>query len=150
MRKLLTVALAGAMLLVGCGGDSEEAEDIPAPGAGVNTTAGAHDHSGGAVDASCNPSGTAVTVTARDTKFSSSCLAAPANQAFTIALDNRDALPHNIAILQSHSATSTMARLEIFQGPGTQTLNVSALPPGQYAFHCEVHPAQMSGVFVVK
>ncbi len=152
MRKLWMLALAGALVMVGCGGDSEVAEDIPAPGAGasVTTMGGAHDHGGGAVDASCNPSGTAVSVTASGTKFNTQCLAAPANQAFTISLDNKDTLPHNIAILESHSATSSMAKIEVFQGPGVQTINVGPLRPGNYAFHCEVHPQAMSGVFVVK
>ncbi|MFP5320082.1 MAG: cupredoxin domain-containing protein [Acidimicrobiia bacterium] len=153
MRKLWMLALVSALVLAGCGGDAEEAEDIPAPGpgAGANTMAGGHDHGGAAVDASCNPSGTTVSVTASQTRFNTQCLAAPANQAFTISFDNRDAgVAHNIAILESHSATTTMAKLEIFQGPGVQTLNVGPLRPGTYAFHCEVHPQAMSGVFVVK
>ena len=152
MRKLWMLALVGALAMAGCGGDSEEAEDIPAPGPGANVTmaGGAHDHGGAAVDATCNPSGTTVSVTATGTKFNTQCLAAPANQAFTISLDNKDPLPHNIAILESHSATTTMAKLEVFQGPGVQTINVGPLRPGTYAFHCEVHPQAMSGVFVVK
>jgi len=151
MRKLWMLALVGALAMAACGGETEEAEDIPAPGPGAaDTMGGAHDHGGAAVDASCNPSGTQVSITASDTKFDTQCLAAPANQAFTISLDNKDTLPHSIAILESHSATSTMAKLEVFQGPGVQTINVGPLPPGTYAFHCEVHPQQMSGVFVVK
>jgi plastocyanin len=154
MRKLLMLALAGALVMAGCGGDTEEAEDIPAPGAGNSATTmgmgGAHDHGGAAVDASCNPSGTTVSVTASGTKFNTQCLAAPANQAFTISLDNKDNLPHNIAILESHSAATSMAKIEPFQGPGVQTINVGPLRPGNYAFHCEVHPQAMSGVFVVK
>lgn len=152
MRKLAMLVVACALVTAGCGGDSEEAEDIPAPGASGTTTGmgGAHDHGGAAVDASCNPSGATVSVTASGTKFNTQCLAAPANQGFTLSLDNKDTLPHNIAILESHSATSSMAKIEVFQGPGVQTINVGPLRPGQYAFHCEVHPQLMSGVFVVK
>ena len=47
-------------------------------------------------------------------------------------------------------ATEVLFRAEIFQGPKVETLRVSALRPGIYAFHCEVHPGQMSGTFVVK
>lgn len=150
MRKLWILALVGSLALAGCGGNAEEAEDIPAPGPGASasTMPGA---GGAAVAATCDPSGTSLSVTASQTKFDKQCLAAPANQAFTISLDNRDAgVPHNIAILEGHSATATMAKLDIFQGPGVQTLNVGPLRPGTYAFHCEVHPQAMSGVFVVK
>ncbi|HVL28806.1 MAG TPA: cupredoxin domain-containing protein [Acidimicrobiales bacterium] len=151
MRKLWTIALVGALVLAGCGGDSEVADDILAPGPGANTTHGhGHDHAGQPVDATCEPSGTTVAVVASGTAFNSRCLAAPANQAFTINFDNRDNLPHNIAILESHSAATALARLEVVPGPGTQTLNVGPLRPGQYAFHCDVHPQLMSGVFVVK
>ncbi len=150
MRKFWMVALAGAVVLAGCGGDSEVADDIPAPGASATTVAGGHAHGGAPVDASCSPSGNTVSVVASGTKFNTSCLAAPANQAFTISLDNRDNVAHNIVVLENHSSTQTMARLEGFQGPGTQTLNVGPLRPGTYAFHCEFHPLQMSGAFVVK
>ena len=145
MKRTAVVVTAAAMLvLVSCGGGGgSEDEDIAAPSA---TTAMSH----GGPDASCSPSGTTVSVVASGTMFSTSCLAAPANQQFTISYDNRDSIAHNIVILESHTATSTLFRADIFAGPKTSTFNVGALRPGTYAFHCEVHPSVMQGTFVVK
>lgn len=150
-RKAWTVALVAMLALVGCGGDSEEAEDIPAPGAGATTMPGGHTHGGGAADTSCTPSGTTVSVVASGTKFQSECLAAPADQAFTVSFDNKDSgLTHNIVFLESHTATSVMFRADPFTGPGVRTFNAGPFRPGTYAFHCEIHPNAMSGAFVVK
>ena len=98
---------------------------------------------------SCKPAGAALTLTASGTKFNTNCLAAPAGQAFTIAFDNKDSVNHNIQILASHSASEAMFDAELIPGNGVKTLNVKALPAGTYAFHCKIHPGQMSGTFVV-
>jgi plastocyanin len=37
----------------------------------------------------------------------------------------------------------------IVSGVRTTTYRVSPLPPGTYGFRCDVHPAQMTGTFVV-
>ena len=143
MRKAPVLAAAAMLILVACGGGGGEEEDIAAPSA---TTMAGH----GAGAASCSPSGTTITVVASNTTFGSECLAAPANQPFTISYDNRDSVSHNIAILESHTATSVLFRADIFPGPKTMTFNVAALRPGTYAFHCEVHPGVMQGTFIVK
>ena len=44
-----------------------------------------------------------------NTAFDASCLAAPANEAFTIDFDNMDAgVPHNISIYTDASATTLL------------------------------------------
>ena len=91
-----------------------------------------------------------MSITASGTKFDKDCLAAPANQAFTINYDNKDQLAHNIVILESHSATDAMFKADLFRGPATKTFNVPPLSPGTYAFHSDSNPAQMSGTFIVK
>lgn len=151
------MALAG-LVLAGCGGGGGEDQVVSAPttrAGGTNTTAaagGADEHADhmGNPTADCSPAGTTLTITVSATKFDRNCLAAPANQAFTINYDNKDQLGHNIAILESHMATDVLYRAEIFRGPRVAALNVGALKPGTYAFHCEVHPQLMSGTFVVK
>ena len=138
------------LVLVGCGGGSDDDVD-PLAGAppAADEHAGHTDHAGNAT-AHCEPGGTSLTLTATGTKFNTNCLAAPADRPFTINFDNKDSLPHNIQILASHSASESLFDGEIIQGPGIKTLNVPGLKAGTLAFHCKIHPGQMSGTFVVK
>ena len=154
MRRPAAVALIAAMALVGCGGGTDDSDETAGGGSSGTTTAMGGmphptDHVGNPTS-TCSPSGPSVAITVNGTKFDKDCYAAPASQAFTIVYDNKDGLAHNIAILESHTASDVLFRAEIFQGPRAQTFNVGALRPGTYAFHCEVHPAQMSGTFIVK
>lgn len=130
------------------GGGSGGEEDVGVPGPATTMGAG-HAMSGGAM-ADCAPAGSTVAVVASATKFNATCLAAPANQAFTLSFDNRDSISHNLVILESHTASDVLFRAEIFTGPKATMFNVPALKPGTYAFHCEVHPSVMTGTFVVK
>lgn len=118
---------------------------MPGMGAG-----GEHaDHAGNATS-TCSPSGTTLTLTASGTKFNTDCLAAPASQGFTVNFDNKDSLTHNIQILESHSASEALFDSGVLPGPGVKSLSVPALKPGTFAFHCKIHPGQMSGTFIVK
>lgn len=155
MRKSFAVVAASALLLGACGGgDSESATEAGARGetTAVPSTTGGDGHAGHAESAptDCSPSGTTVAVVASDTKFDTDCLAAPANQAFTLSYDNRDTIAHNIVFLESHDATDVMFRADIFTGPKKSTFEVPAMSSGTYAFHCEVHPSVMTGTLVVK
>src|SRR5687768_7245164 len=78
-------ALTLCVALVACGGGDTAAGPTPAT-------------SPSETGPSCVPSGTALTIAAKDLAFDSNCLAAPANQPFTIALDNQEAVLHNVAI----------------------------------------------------
>ena len=151
MRRLVALAALLVVSVAGCGGGSDDSDPLAGgPGGGAAGDHAGHTDHGGNATSTCEPSGTTLSITASGTKFDKNCLAAPANQAFTINYDNKDQLAHNIAILQSHSATEAMFKAEVFRGPELKTLNVNGLRPGTYAFHCEVHPGQMSGTFIVK
>ena len=159
-RRIATVAVLGALLLAACGsgddptlgaGTGEEAGEpgaTSAPGATPAHGGGTADTAGGATPA-CSPSGDALAVTAKGIAWNTDCLAVAAGQPFTIALDNQDTVPHNVAILPGHSSTEVLFRGELLQGPGQTTYQVPALSPGTYVFHCEVHPGAMRGTFVV-
>ncbi len=161
MRKLSVLLVAGALLLGACGDDDDSGDALSTGDDGAQaaqTTMDPNmagmpgmDHSGHQTSA-CEPSGTSLTITASGRKFDKDCLAAPADQNFTIAYDNKDAgTNHNIVVLRSHTDTGQpLFRAPLIQGPKTETLNVNGLPAGTYAFHCEVHPSAMSGSFVVK
>ncbi len=160
MRRLFAVALMGLLVLglTGCGDDDETTTE--SGGSSTATTMGdmkdmpgmsmgdhAGDHGGAAT---CEPSGTSLSIVASGTKFDKDCLAAPANQAVTISFENKDTINHSLVILKSHTAMEPIARADVFTGPKTITLTVPGQPPGTYAFHCEVHPSVMMGTFVVK
>lgn len=130
--KKLWLAAAAALILSACGGPPPTEERHHTPKA-----------------AACSPAGTALTVVAKDTAFDRKCLAAPAGTAFTIAFDNQESLPHNVAILTEKDGDKLFTG-EIFTGPKNTTYQVGALEPGTYHFHCDVHPTQMEGTFVVE
>ena len=83
------------------------------------------------------PAVDAIVVVAKDLKFSTASIAAPADEAFQIILDNQESAPHNIAIKDAAGA-------EKFKGEivtSTKiTYDVPALAAGAYEFWCEVHP----------
>ena len=150
MRRLVALAAVLALFLVGCGSESDESDPL-AGGDSSQTTMPADmhaDHSGNPTS-TCSPSGTTLTITASGTKFNTDCLAAPANQAFTVNYENKDQIAHNLTILESHSASEALFDAGLIQ-PGTKTLNVQALKAGTFAFHCKIHPGQMSGTFIVR
>ena len=88
-------------------------------------------------------------VTAEGIKFLESTLTAPAGQPLTIVFENKDPVPHNIAIFDSSQMTRSYFHGTVITGPGTVTYTVPALRPGTYYFHCDVHPT-MNGTLVVK
>lgn len=148
MKRLVVLTAVSALFLVSCGGGSNDDADPLAGGpatTGMDLAGG--DHAGNATS-TCSPSGTTLILTASGTKFNTDCLAAPVGQPFNINFDNKDQVAHNIQILESHSAPQAMFDAEIVP-PGTKALNVQALRPGTYAFHCKIHPSQMLGTFVV-
>ena len=98
---------------------------------------------------SCAPNGTQLQITALDSKFDKNCLAAPANQAFTIEFNNLDrGIPHNVAIYPDDASDKAIFKGELIEGPKKTTYSVQALPPGKLVFRCDPHP-DMHGTFIV-
>ena len=93
-----------------------------------------------------SPSGDTVTVVAKDLKFTTPAVSARAGSPFTIAFDNQEGAPHNIAISDASGA-------KVFKGDivaGKQVdYQVGSLPVGTYGFICEVHP-DMNGTHTVE
>jgi plastocyanin len=90
----------------------------------------------------------ALTISAKDLQFSTSRLAAPADEPFQIAFDNQEGAPHNVAIYRDASASDPVFVPEPFSGPAAMTYDVPALAGGTYFFRCDLHP-QMSGELTV-
>jgi plastocyanin len=104
--------------------------------------------------ASCAPNGTQLQLSAKGIAYDTNCLAAPANQAFTIAFSNQDAgIQHDVHIESADPQQDPSAKSlfigDLVTGPSTTTYQVPALAAGTYFFHCDVHPLQMRGTFVV-
>lgn len=98
--------------------------------------------------ADCSPNGTTLTLMAFDNKFDKDCLAAPADQDFTIEFSNLDRnIPHNVAIYEDASAQKKFFRGELTDGSGRQTYSVPGLPTGTWFFRCDPH-TEMNGTFV--
>ena len=146
MKRLIALAAASALFLVGCGSESDDTDPLAG---GPPASQDAHADHAGNPTAHCEPSGTTLTLTASGTKFNTDCLAAPANQAFKVNFDNKDQTTHNIQILASHSASDAMFDAGLVPA-GLKTLDVPALKAGTFAFHCKIHPGAMSGTFIVK
>ena len=154
MGRLRIVMLSLALIAGACGNSNDESAGS---GGTSETTMEAHaadpamttDAPTTGASPTCAPQGNALALIASGTMFDVGCLAAPAGQAFTIAVDNKDSVAHNLAILESHEAEDVLFRGDIFQGPKSTTYQVPALKAGTYAFHCEVHPGTMKGTFVV-
>lgn len=103
-----------------------------------------------AQQATCTADGTALTIGAADKKFDKDCLAAPADQAFTIEFDNRDlARGHNVAIYDTANGNKNLFKGEVIRGPSKTTYSVPAQAKGTYEFVCDPHAETMRGTFIV-
>ena len=174
-RRLLGLAASLLIPLAACGGSNPAKNPLLAAGVtstaapstttatteavttstgrGTTTTSTSTPTSG--APAPCSPNGTSLKVTAMSIQFDAKCLAAPANQAFSIAFNNQDAgTPHNVAIFSADPATHPDAQVlfrgDLVTGVAAKTYQVTPLPGGTYFFHCDVHPTVMFGTFVVK
>ncbi len=154
MRKAWTVLLVGALLtLTACGSDSNDSAGDDAVGGATGTTA--HDH--GASTATCSPSGPTIAIQALPNArlaWDKDCLAVPAGQDITVTFDNEDnGVPHSFAVLASHESSQVFFSTGQITGVKKMDFKIAAnkLPgPGTYHFHCEVHPTQMMGTFIIK
>jgi plastocyanin len=115
LRRTASLAFAGCLLVLGCGGGADSA--APAPEA---------------------PPGGA-TITANHQAFDRTELAIPAERPFALVFENRESAPHNVTLLSDTTGDPVFAG-EIFGGPGARTYAIPAIPAGTYRFRCDVHP----------
>jgi plastocyanin len=149
MRKAWTIAFACSLTALSACAGSSTTTDTAASTAPPTTAA--------AATPTCTASGSAISITALPNaalKFDKNCLAVPAGKDFTVTFDNQDSgVPHSFAILLSHTSSQIFYSTGQVTGPNkmTYTVAISKLPgPGTYHFHCEVHPDQMNGTFIVQ
>jgi plastocyanin len=91
-----------------------------------------------------------VDISALNYRFDKSNITVPAGANVTMVFDNKDAVPHNVAIYTTPAVTRVIFKGEIITGPKTITYNFTApATPGDYFFRCDVHPTVMTGTFTV-
>jgi len=96
------------------------------------------------------PGAGSVRVVAENTAFDVKEIALPADTPSKITLDNEDPIDHNLSIYRDESASGEpLFRFEPFAGPAIKTFDVEPIPPGEYYFHCDIHPT-MNGRVVVQ
>ena len=93
-----------------------------------------------------------INLTAKGLSFDKSSITVSAGAKVTVNFNNQDSgIPHNFSVYTNSSASSTVFVGQIITGPGTATYQFTApLTPGTYFFRCDVHPASMTGSFIVQ
>ena len=100
--------------------------------AGIVTVESTEEHPEGVAEVSV------VAISADALQFSTAELSVPANEAFKLKFDNKEAQPHNVWI--TDASGGTVFKKPFFSGPKTVSWDVPAIAPGSYVFKCEVHP----------
>lgn len=94
-----------------------------------------------------------IEMSAANTAFDQAEIKVSAGSPIVINFDNRDPMPHNVAIYPSseeaQARENALFEGEIFEGPASRQYKVGTLEPGTYFFQCDVHP-NMNGSFVVE
>ena len=104
-----------------------------------------------AASITCDPNGSALSLTAHNISWDQYCLAVPAGAPFTVQVTNQDSgIEHNFSIYDSFFEKQSYFKSPRLTGPASETLDVGALQPGHYYFQCDVHGPAMSGAFIVK
>ena len=87
-----------------------------------------------------------VEISAENVEFSTDQLQVPAGEPFILRFENKEALPHNVAIFDGDTA---LFEGDVVTGPTSVDYLVPALDAGEYDFLCEVHP-NMAGTVVAE
>jgi len=137
---MMTVAIAAA-LLAACGGDDEKTGD----GAAATTPAEGSPAAGG--------DSFFLEIAAENTEYDVSELGpAPAGEDITLQFDNDDpGIQHNWSLYETEESDEPIFEGEILTGVDTEDYAVPAIDePGTYHFHCDIHPAVMTGELIIE
>jgi plastocyanin len=120
----------------------------PRSAAGGSADAGGSPAPSGGPGGSGGPGPGGITITASGVKFDTATLSAPADAAFKLTFDNKDAgTPHDVDFLDD--AGARIYDMKDFPGIAVKTFDVPPLQAGAYQFVCSIHPALMTGSLTV-
>ncbi len=86
-------------------------------------------------------------------QFNRSSLTVAGGGQVTVSVSNQDTgIGHNFAVYTDSNATQAIAGAgsNVCTAPCSFTLSFPAPQPGTYFFRCDVHPADMTGQFIVR
>jgi plastocyanin len=87
---------------------------------------------------------------AKDLRFSAPCMIAYVGEAFTIHFTNEDSQPHNVAVYQDASKSSSVMQGAIVATQGKSAdYEVDAMNLGTHFFDCTVHAEMKGNLYVV-
>jgi plastocyanin len=150
LRTLLLLAAGltvAALLAVACGDDDEADTGGEATTRAAATPEEEENGSPAAGDS------VELELTAENTSYDQSELTAPAGADVLLIFDNDDdGVQHNFSLYESEEATEALFEGEIVTGivEGVEYEFRAPEDPGTYHFHCDVHPTQMTGDFIVE
>lgn len=91
-----------------------------------------------------------ISVVAKNMAFNVTSITVPAGANVSILFENQDAAPHNIAFYESSKADTPLFIGDIISSPESIVYTFTAPETaGTYFFRCDVHPAKMTGDFIV-
>jgi plastocyanin len=90
-----------------------------------------------------------VSITAKNLKFDKARLELRAESPSILRFKNDDPDPHNVAIYNDATLSTTIFSFDPIPGPISQDLQFTSPAAGRYFFRCDVHP-QMRGTVVVE
>jgi plastocyanin len=94
--------------------------------------------------------GVPVPIAAKGTQFSTKELDFPADTKVSLDFANNDVgIGHNVAIFKDDTLSTVLFRGTVITGTASIPYAIPPLKPGNYYFHCDVHPQQMNGKVVV-
>jgi plastocyanin len=121
----------------------------------VPTTTPTPTETGAPTEIATSTPGAALTLeiaTMEGSTYTKSELAAPPSTQVTVEYLNNTPIAHNLHFFLGESAEAeTLAATSVVTGPGNIRSMTFTTPaePGRYFFHCDIHPAQMTGYLVV-
>ena len=138
---LMFAVVVTTAVLAACGGDDEKTGDgAAATSAAANPTEGGSDNTA------------LLEIAVENTEYDVSELTAPAGAAVTLVFDNDDpGIRHNWSLYETEESEDALFEGEILTGVDTIDYAVPAIDePGTYHFHCDIHPAVMTGELIIE
>ena len=94
-------------------------------------------------------SGIVVKLTSKTDLWSVSHLDAPAEMGWRVQIDAADRGTHNFTVASGPTVPERIFMSTRFEGVGTFTFDIPALPAGSYLFICTLHPERMTGTLTI-